>query len=101
MLSTLMGFRPHDCSADVHEIALPGYATRGPSTTLSLASRPPTPLRMTELGAGQNPRRILGGQNPKATPSHRLQQRRGSAAPPAGTHLSSVILSGVEASGVS
>ena len=31
----------------------------------------------------EHARRIPGGQNPKATPSHRLQQRRGSAAPPA------------------
>jgi hypothetical protein len=34
-----------------------------------------------------NPRPIVGGQNPKANPNHRLQQRRGSVAPLAGSHL--------------
>ena len=46
----------------------------------------------------RNPRRILGGQNPEATPSHRLQQRRGSAAPPVGNCLTPVILSEATAS---
>jgi hypothetical protein len=41
----------------------------------------------------RNRRRILGGQNPKATPTHRLQKRRGSAAAPARNCRTPVILS--------
>jgi len=57
----------------------------------SALSRTPKPKGRTMTI--ENPRRILGGPNPKATPGHRLQQRRGNIAPPAGRHLTSVILS--------
>jgi hypothetical protein len=48
-----------DCAARTPSVVIGNsQRARDPSTPLSLASRPPTPLRMTELGAGRNPRRI-------------------------------------------